>query len=78
MKELMSKGMSLERKKKIVNTFIWSVMLYGCESWTLRKKKMKQIDVGEMWLWRRLLKISWREKTWIGHVLRANAYLRNI
>ena len=78
-------------------------MLYGSESWTLRKKNIKQIDAAEMWLWRRLLKISWRDRvtneevhqrigqperlretifkrkrTWIGHVLRGNTYLRNI
>jgi hypothetical protein len=103
MKELMSKGISLETKKKIVNTLIWSIMLYGSESWTLRKRNIKQIDAAEMWLWRRLLRISWRDRitneevrqrigqherlrvtifrrkrTWVGHVLRGNAYLGNI
>ena len=103
MKELMSKGMSTETKKRIVNTLIWSVMMYGSESWTKRKNNIKQINAAEMWLWRRILKISWRDRvtndevrqrigqveelndiiykrkrTWLGHVIRGNEYLRNV
>ena len=61
-KELMSKGMSTETKNRIVNTLIWSVMMYGSESWTKRKNNIKQIDAAEMWLWRGILKIRWRDR----------------
>ena len=39
-----------------------SVALYGCEGWTLRKKELNQVEALEMWIWRRMLKISWRER----------------
>ena len=41
---------------------IWPVLLYGCEAWTLKKADITRLEAAEMWLYRRLLRISWTEK----------------
>ena len=53
--------MNIRTKKKIVASIVWSVFLYGSESWALRKQDFKKIDALEMWIWRRILKINWRD-----------------
>ena len=40
-------------------TFYYSVVLYGCESWTIKKAEHRRIDAFEMWCWRRLLRVPW-------------------
>ena len=57
-----SQDLSLKLKVKLAKTLVWSVALYGCESWTLRKTEERMIDVFELWLWRRVMRISWRER----------------
>jgi hypothetical protein len=61
-KELLTKRMKRELKKKIIKTVVWSVALYGCETWALRKVDFRRLEALEMWLWRRMEKISWTEK----------------
>ena len=61
-KELLARKMSREVKKKIIKTIVWSVTLYGAETWTLRQEDRRRLDAFEMWLWRRMEKISWTEK----------------
>ena len=46
-------------KCRIVNTLVFPVVLYGCESWTIRKAERRRIDSFESWCWRRLLRIPW-------------------
>ena len=43
----------------MVITLIWSVTLYGAETWTIRKENIKRLEAFEMWIWRRMEKISW-------------------
>jgi hypothetical protein len=69
-KELLIRKMSRKVKKKIVKTIVWSVALYGCETWTLRKEEVRRLDALEMWLWRRMEKISWTERRTNEEVLR--------
>ena len=69
-KELLTRGMSKVVKKKIVKTVIWSVDLYSAETWSLRKKDMRRIEALEMWIWRRMERISWTEKITNEEVLR--------
>ena len=56
------KSLGLPLKQKILKTLIWSIVSYGAEGWTLRKKNMKKLEATEMWFYRRLLRISWKEK----------------
>jgi len=48
-------------RKKLVNCYIWSIALYGAETWTLRAVDQKQLDSFEMWCWRRMEMISWTD-----------------
>ena len=48
-------------RKKLVKCYIWSVALYGAETWTLRAVDQKHLESFEMWCWRRMEKISWTD-----------------
>ena len=69
-KELLTKSFTLDLKKRIVKTVIWSTLLYGAESWALRKDDIRRLESCEMWLWRKILNISWTEKVSNDEVLR--------
>ena len=43
----------------IVKTMIFSIVMYGCESWTIKKTECRRIDAFELWCWRRLLRVTW-------------------
>src|SRR6218665_781332 len=49
-------------KKRIVRTLIFPTVLYSCETWTMTKKMEKKINACEMWIWRKMQRISWMEK----------------
>ena len=49
-------------KTRIVRTMVFPVATYGCESWTLSKKDVRQIDAFELWVWRRPLRTPWTER----------------
>jgi hypothetical protein len=59
--ELMRGKLKLELKKRMVKSLIWSVVLYGAETWTLAKEDIKRLEAFEIWIWRRILKIRWTE-----------------
>ena len=46
----------------MVKSLVFPVAIYGCESWTVKKYEQSRIDAFELWCWRRLLRISWKEK----------------
>ncbi len=54
-----SKDISLSIKIRLTHSSIFSVVTYGCESWTLRKLDSRRINAFEMWCWRRILSIPW-------------------
>ena len=60
----------MELKKRFVKSFIWSVALYGYETWTIKAADKKHLEAFEMWIWRRMLKISWRDHKTNEEVLR--------
>ena len=53
------KDITITTTCKIVNALVFPVVLYGCESWTIRKAERRRIDGFELWCWRRLLRIPW-------------------
>src|SRR3984885_14147392 len=69
-KELLRGKINKELKKRMVKTLVWSVMLYGSETWTMRKEDIKRIEAFEMWIWRRMERISWMEHITNKEVLR--------
>lgn len=65
-----SHDLTIETKVKLLKCYIFSILLYGVESWTLNKKLIKKIEACEMWLYRRVLRISWTEHTTNEEVLK--------
>ncbi len=61
-KELMKRNFNMNLRKRLVKTLIWPVALYGSETWTIKKQDEKRLQAFEMWIWRRMLNISWCEK----------------
>lgn len=60
-KELFGSKWNLILKKRLVKVLVWSVALFGSETWTLRKDDIRRLEAFEMWLWRRMMKISWTQ-----------------
>ncbi|GFS01385.1 endonuclease-reverse transcriptase [Elysia marginata] len=56
-------------KFKLLKTLVWPRMLYGCETWTMRKADELKIETAEMWFFRRLLRVSWKDRRTNGNVL---------
>ena len=56
---LKSRGITLPTKIHLVKAMVFPVVLYGCESWTLKKAERRRIDAFEQWCWRRLLRVPW-------------------
>ena len=54
-----SRDITLPTKVRLVKAMVFPVVMYGCESWTIKKAKHRQIDVFELWCWRRLLRAPW-------------------
>ena len=56
---LKSRDITLPTKVHTVKAVVFPVVMYGCESWTIKKAEHQRIDVFELWCWRRLLRIPW-------------------
>ena len=56
---LKSRDVTLPTKVRLVKAMVFPVVMYGCESWTIKKAERRRIDVFELWCWRRLLRVSW-------------------
>ena len=54
-----SRGITLLTKVRLVKAMVFPVVMYGCESWTVKKAEHRKIDAFELWCWRRLLRVSW-------------------
>ena len=54
-----SRDITLPTKVHLVNAIFFPVVMYGCESWTLKKAEHRRIDAFEVWFWRRLLRVPW-------------------
>ena len=54
-----SRDITLPTKVHLVKAMVFPVVLYGCESWTLKKAECRRIDAFELWCWRRLLRVPW-------------------
>ena len=56
---LKSRGITLLTKVHIVKAMVFPIVMYGCESWPIKKAKRQRIDASELWCWRRLLSVPW-------------------
>ena len=58
---LKSRDITLPAKVRLVKAMVSPVVMYGCESWTIKKDEHRRIDAFELWCWRRLLRVPWTE-----------------
>jgi len=54
-----SRDITLPTKVRLVKAMVFPVVMYGCESWTVKKAEHRRIDAFELWYWRRLLRVPW-------------------
>ena len=59
---LKSRDITLLTKVHLVKAMVFPVVVYGCESWTIKKAERQRIDAFELWCWRRLLRVPWTER----------------
>ena len=56
---LKSRGITLSAKVCLVEAMVFAVVMYGCESWTIKKAEGRRTDAFKLWCWRRLLRVFW-------------------
>jgi hypothetical protein len=71
-KNLFTSTLDLNLRKKLVKCYIWSMVLYGAETWTLRTADQKYLESFEMWCWRRM------DISWTDHVRIKKCYLESM
>ena len=59
---LKSKDITLPTKVCLVKAVVFPVVMYGCESWTIKKSEHQRIDTFQLWCWKRLLRVPWTER----------------
>ena len=59
---LKNRDITLSTKVCLVKAMVFPVVMYGCESWTIKKAECRRIDAFELWCWRRLLRVSWTSR----------------
>ena len=57
-----SRDITLPTKVHLVKAMVFPVVMYGCDSWTVKKAERQRIDAFQMWCWRRLLRVTWTAK----------------
>uniref|UniRef100_A0A8D9ENE8 Endonuclease-reverse transcriptase n=2 Tax=Cacopsylla melanoneura TaxID=428564 RepID=A0A8D9ENE8_9HEMI len=57
-----SNNIDIEVRKRLVKSLVWSVALYGSETWTVSKADRKKLEAFEMWCWRRMKKVKWTDR----------------
>ena len=67
---LKSRDITLSTKVHLVKAMVFPVVIYGCESWTIRKAERRRIDAFELWCWRRLLRVPWMARSSNQSILR--------
>ena len=60
---LKSRDITSPTKVRLVKAMVFPVVMYGCESWTMRKTECRRINAFELWCWKRLLRVLWTERT---------------
>ena len=56
---LKSRDITLSKKVRLLKAMVFPVVMYGCESWTIKKAECQNVDAFELWCWRRLLRVPW-------------------
>ena len=75
---LTNMSLSIEVRLRILKSYIWSVMLYGCETWNISKEMKKRLEAAEMWFIRRMMRVPWVERVTNQEVLRRAGTTREL
>ena len=67
---LKSRDITLPTKVRLVKAMVFPVVMYGCESWTVKKAESRRIDAFELWCWRRLLRVPWTARRFNQSILK--------
>ena len=67
---LKSRDITLPTKAHLVKAMVFPVVMYGCESWTVKKAEHRRTDRFELWCWRRLLRVPWTERRFNQSILK--------
>ena len=67
---LKSRDITLPTKVHLVKAMVFPVVMYGCESWTIKKAESRRIDAFELWCWRRLLRVPWTTRRYNQSILK--------
>ena len=67
---LKSRDITLPTKIHLVKAMVFPVVMYGCESWTVKKAECRRINAIELWCWRRLLRVPWTARRSIQSILK--------
>ena len=59
---LKSRDITLSTKVRLVKAMVFPVVMYGCESWTIKRAEHRRIDAFELWCWRRFLRVPWTRR----------------
>ena len=65
-----SRDITLPTKVRLVKAMVFPVVMYGCESWTVKKTERPRIDAFELWCWRRLLRVPWAARRFNQSILK--------
>ena len=72
-KALESRDITLSTKVHLVKAMVFPVVIYGCESWTIKKAEHRRTDAFELWCWRRLLRVPWIARSSNQSILKENS-----
>ena len=67
---LKNRDITLSKKVRLVKAVVFPVVMYGCESWTVKKAECQRIDAFELWCWRRLLRVCWTARRFNQSILK--------
>ena len=67
---LKSRNITVPTKVHLVKAMVFPVVMYGCESWTIKKAEHQRTDAFKLWCWRRLLRVPWTAKRWNQSILK--------
>ena len=70
---LKSRDITLPAKVHLVKAMVFTVVMYGCESWTVKKAERWRIDAFELWCWRRLLRVPWTARRYNQSILKISS-----
>ena len=71
---LKSRDITLPTKVHLVKAMVSPVVMYGCDSWTIKKAEHQRIDAFELWCWRRLLRVPWMAWRFNQSILKKNQF----